>query len=698
MAIIKSGLDSTRRFTFTTLNGFCFFTNGIDRPQVYDGIVTRNMGIKMNGTAATFVNNSVGGSLPASGLFRFIYVYYNSARNQESGFAPSSAEMTANASGSNGIRISIPTNTSLEPGVDFARVYRTGDSGGVYYYDGQIAYTGSAVNYDSSLADAGLGEALGEVNSAGTSNNDKSDLPPTAPYIAANKSRVGFWGRVVYSTGTVAVNNGNSTVTLTTGTLTTGMDGWNFVVDGDSIAYLVGTIDTGAGTFVLEDALGNTKTYDGSTDGTASYFLYRNDSIFFYSYRTLQGDTKPESFPANNYIPINTDDGDTASGLIIVNENWLLAKRNHLYLLSGDTPEDFIWRQIDTNVGTISHWSMARDRKGDVIFAHESGVYITDGQDVVELSDDVKNIFTGEGSPPWTVTAASLSLCHGVFDSVKNRYLLWVPSSDYVESGASSSIPDKCLVFDFNQIQIQSGKVTIGWSWWNIPADYSAIIKDTNGVPRVYFGDNWGFVKYFDDDTTNDGVGSGGDTRRGTCTSGDTTSVIDSGASFYTTGSGLQGCFVHIIAGTNAGEIRRITTNDGTDCTVTPAFSSAIDTTSVYAIGGMHSFRKTKVYDFDTLNEKIVRRIRTVFNIASSDYPAYMKHYKDFSSTASLTDYIDMDDTSGFHEIRFAANRAIHHQFEFGIHDVDRPITIREVEIDVEDIGKTKPRVKRASS
>ena len=78
MTVIKTGLDSTRRYTFAELNGFCFITNGIDRPQVFDGKITRNMGVKMDGTAATFVNNTIAGALAASGKYRYIYQYLNS--------------------------------------------------------------------------------------------------------------------------------------------------------------------------------------------------------------------------------------------------------------------------------------------------------------------------------------------------------------------------------------------------------------------------------------------------------------------------------------------------------------------------------------------------------------------------------------------------------------------------------------------
>jgi len=75
----------------------------------------------------------------------------------------------------------------------------------------------------------------------------------------------------------------------------------------------------------------------------------------------------------------------------------------------------------------------------------------------------------------------------------------------------------------------------------------------------------------------------------GTATSGDTTSVIDSGASWvadeWNAEADLTGGYMcWIISGTNAGEARTIIDGTTTDLTVSPAFSSAIDATSDYRI------------------------------------------------------------------------------------------------------------------
>jgi hypothetical protein len=79
------------------------------------------------------------------------------------------------------------------------------------------------------------------------------------------------------------------------------------------------------------------------------------------------------------------------------------------------------------------------------------------------------------------------------------------------------------------------------------------------------------------------------DQSTGTATSGNTTTVTDSGASWTNdewnaTGDLIGGYMCWIHTGTNAGEIRTIIDNTATALTVSPAFSAAIDNTSQYRI------------------------------------------------------------------------------------------------------------------
>lgn len=70
----------------------------------------------------------------------------------------------------------------------------------------------------------------------------------------------------------------------------------------------------------------------------------------------------------------------------------------------------------------------------------------------------------------------------------------------------------------------------------------------------------------------------------GTATSGTTTTLTDTGATW--TINAFTGYYVYITAGSASGESRRISSNTATQLTVAPAFTVAIDATSVYSISG----------------------------------------------------------------------------------------------------------------
>jgi hypothetical protein len=96
-------------------------------------------------------------------------------------------------------------------------------------------------------------------------------------------------------------------------------------------------------------------------------------------------------------------------------------------------------------------------------------------------------------------------------------------------------------------------------------------------------------LKFYTDSSNGFGTGVGLTAKTfvmqtGTATSGTTTTLTNTGASFPTAGTGLTGFVLEITGGTNSGSGRRITSNTATVITVGTAFGSAIDATSVYRV------------------------------------------------------------------------------------------------------------------
>lgn len=658
----KTGLMTDHFFYGVQLGDLFYLSNGLNRMICYDLVSATNMGILPPPVAATDEGTNLAGSLIVGGKYKPRFEYYNINKKSASAFSPLSAEITVQSNG--GIRVNIPADAGVDSQVTHIRAYLTADAGSVYRYDGEKAYTGALITYDFTVAEAGRVTAMGELNAAGNANVDVNLVPPTSPFLMSHQNRLWFFGNIIYKVE-MAFTNGSKTVTGSG--FVSGMRNMYCHKKGDARLYVIDGPPTSATSLELTEA------YDGTT-GPEMGRIYGEDSILFYSHTTPTAVAKPESVPATNWIPVNKDDGIKGTGFGKVGDTPIIGKQTSLYILSGDRPANYRIVPLNNEIGLVSQRSGANNDKGHFIFAGLSGAYITDSQGVFSLTDgSIQNIWTGEDNPPWSINKDRLPFCHGVYDRLNKRYMLWVASS-------GSNKEDKCLVYDFKKI----GEQGTGWSWWNIEATCSAILRDNDGKPWVCWMDANGFVYKLDSNATNDGAGmSVSGTRRGTATGGTTTTLIDTGASFDIAGDGLKSIKIKILAGTGAGQERIISSNTVTAITITVAWTTIPDATSVYAIGYISAYRKTGWLDFGSLSDKFIRRIKMVFKVATSTYSAELRHYTNFSaSQLGDTKHINMADTKGYHDTSIAMNRAGHHQLEFGLFDTDRVITIKEVEIE----------------
>lgn len=74
-----------------------------------------------------------------------------------------------------------------------------------------------------------------------------------------------------YNTGTVEVTNGSTAITFTGSTLTSGMAGRKFTVALGGPWYRLSSVNTGAGTAVLDRA------YNETTDSASSFYIYQDE-------------------------------------------------------------------------------------------------------------------------------------------------------------------------------------------------------------------------------------------------------------------------------------------------------------------------------------------------------------------------------------------------------------------------------------
>jgi hypothetical protein len=541
-----------------------------------------------------------------------------------------------------------------------------------------VAYTGANVTYNSTIADTGLGAVLGELDSTGTIQSFVNGIAPTNAFIELYNNRLFTFGKRTYSTGTVSVTQyvvNHASARLVTGngtSWTNGLAGLSFRVAGDTKIYTIAHVNS-----VTELLL--TEPYEGITASGLGYEIYSDDDYLFYSYVKSDGTLQPESFPGDYWLPVNPGDGDEGSGLIKCNNKLLVCKKNSLYTLAGDSISTFVLMPIAQPTGCISGRTLCNDSKGNVLFLAYDGVYITDGGKPNCISGNIENIFSGTESSPFYVNRDRLADAHAVYDPINKRYWLWLSSSD-------SSITNKVLVADFNLIADNVG--TPEWFTADIDANASVIVTDNEGKKWIYFGDEDGFIYRIDQDATNDGAGSGVNTRRGTVTASTASSLTDGTATFYTGGSGYTSVYVSIIAGTGINQRRKITSNTATTLNVSPNWTTQPDVTSTYGIGAINAYWKSKHFTWDSLKTKLIHYVKVLFNVKSTSYNLSVKRYENGSASVSETQYIDMSTANGYVKKFFTVNKARQHQFEVKIYDVDRPFTINQMEFEVKEKGK----------
>lgn len=670
--LIKEGMQDSL-MQACTLGRHCYIVDGYSKNVAYDGWSDpTNMSIEPPVAAATDEGTNLAGSLIVGGTYKCKFEYYNINKGQPSGISPASAEITCQSNG--GIRVDIPADATIDSQITHIRAYLTSDGGNVYRLDGSKAYTGTAIEYDFTIAENARITVMGELNAAGTANVDIHGIFPVVPYIISHKGRIYGFGTKVFSEGSATVTNGDATVTIAGDTLPTGIKNMYFVIEGSSRRYLISsrTDDTN---FEL------TEEYDGDTASEQTYYIYGENSILYYSYIDTFGTSYPESWPFTYWIPINQDDGDEGTGLGVAHDQIILFKKRSMGMLSGSSSADFVFTTISTEEGAISGYTIDNNDKGDLIFLSEKGLCITNGVQIVNLTrGNIANIFTGEGSPPWEVNKVRLPYAVGCYDPTTNRYRLWLSSS-------GSSTNNKYLEYDFNKIE----GIEIGWTEGDgIVGHACGIIEDADGISKLAFGcdggageTSKGFVYYYDEDATNDGAGTIS-TKRGTATSATVNSITDSTATFT---DAIIGCNVKILTGTGEGQIRRIYTKDSTTkFTVEENWDTNPDTTSLYAIGFIDAYRTSKWFDIGVLGGKALRMIKTVFKQAA--YTCFFKLYENFSSTVKTEKDINLDKSKEYYQFMLGMNRSKHFQIKIGKSDVDTPICIREVQVEMIARGK----------
>lgn len=122
------------------------------------------------------------------------------------------------------------------------------------------------------------------------------------------------------------------------------------------------------------NAVDNTVKYDGSSASTVVAVPLGKYAKWFHNYMFVTGNSSypnrlyfsnvddPDTWTAEDYIDVNPNDGDIITGLHVIGDELVIAKRNRIWVLTGFTTASFDVTDLAeriTGFGSMSHRSMA---------------------------------------------------------------------------------------------------------------------------------------------------------------------------------------------------------------------------------------------------------------------------------------------------------------------------------------------------
>lgn len=337
------------------------------------------------------------------------------------------------------------------------------------------------------------------------------------------------------------------------------------------------------------------------------YVAGKNSSILYFS-----DAGSPTSFPVNNFIQINTNDGQNITGIDDILDNLIIFKDESVWILTGEplgsgnltTIGNLQLKQANSAVGCSAFRTICKVQQ-TLFFMHYSGIYMLQNTSVVLISPFLKNTFQ-DG-----MNQAFINLAWGVFNPLENKYIIGYPS-------AASSIADSTIVYDL---------VTKQYTLWDhIPGNCAVNFRFSGLVESVLVGDPikgniyelfQGYADIFGDN--------------GVASSGDSTHLNDATKSW--TSGALVDARVKIVSGTSAGSQAIVTANTSTSATVASWSAGAPDSSSVYTIGWYDSYWVTKNSDLEMTG--YIKKFRFFnFFIDAESYPILFGYSIDFQPLA----------------------------------------------------------------
>lgn len=280
----------------------------------------------------------------------------------------------------------------------------------------------------------------------------------------------------------------NFDTTPTVTTLASGLstsDRWQFATMND-ILWMVNGTDTN------KKWDGTTFGTQGGTPPTCKYIVVHKNLMFLAGtsatnrsrlYFSLLGD--PETWNVLNFIDVGKGDGDSITGLGILNDQLAIFKDHSTWVLQGDAASNFVLRKASEEAGAVVGQSVA-PLKQTLVHLARDGVYFFDGVRVALASEKITKTLLGMNQRQLQ-QAASIAVSLGY----TRKYYLALPEG-------TSTTNTTILVFD---------SLRAAWSVYRgMPAGEFALWRQFNADTVVFGSATTGQVYDMDTGYNDDGA------------------------------------------------------------------------------------------------------------------------------------------------------------------------------------------------
>lgn len=343
------------------------------------------------------------------------------------------------------------------------------------------------------------------------------------------------------------------------------------------------------------------------------YCVNKNSSTLYFS---DAGD--PTSFPVNNFIQINTNDGQNITGLSVILDNLIIFKSDSVWILTGDplgagnttTIGNLQLRQANSSVG-CSAFRTIQLVDQDLFFMHVSGIYVLQNYSAQLVTPGLNFTFKNQMNPGF------VNLCWGIYNNAEKKYLLGYPSS-------VSTTPDSIIGYDM--------LVKQPFTWDDHPGSCAVNYRFSGLTDSILMGDPvqgniYELIQgYFD---------IAGD--NGTASSGSQTTITDSTKTWIV--NEFVDCRVALYTipndslGTPEAPVIAYTSTVTSNTSTTLTLSTTLPVSSagyLYTIGYYDSHWDTKNFDFEMEGYSKKYKYFNVF-LDSQQWPIFYGYSVDFA-------------------------------------------------------------------